>query len=419
MDLGSAEVLEDTQATQMNEKTDFFDTNVLLESYNDLSSSFRNYVLSHSNEYSVQLAVELQSENTKLKKDKFLLTQQIVKVLEENRKLSLKDGTEIGKGTEAHEVEMSLWHIDKGNGNNEEIRSLRTELEALGKIVEKQDSVIKALENELKVSGEKIRLPGLEVELKNCYVMKANLEDLSGSCKKYREYCKDLKNQLKGFCDEVRILRKVAADLSSEKLLMGKIQESLIYENTSLTKILKDYENLSLTQIQNHYTSDLTNLIQTYSKEILNLNQANFKLSSENQDLETKLLSLATQSSKKTDEFSQNLQEKQQIFTSQQEKLKNLQKELNEEKSANLELKSNLETSQKECEELQKNCKRTKNELESVKTVLGKRIDQLDKTVLLKSQEIEKLHSTSQSTLEKLIVLLHQFTKQSGNLSST
>jgi len=228
-----------------------------------------------------------------------------------------------------------------------------------------------------------------------------------------------LKNQLKGFCDEVRILRKVAADLSSEKLLMGKIQESLIYENTSLTKILKDYENLSLTQIQNHYTSDLTNLIQTYSKEILNLNQANFKLSSENQDLETKLLSLATQSSKKTDEFSQNLQEKQQIFTSQQEKLKNLQKELNEEKSANLELKSNLETSQKECEELQKNCKRTKNELESVKTVLGKRIDQLDKTVLLKSQEIEKLHSTSQSTLEKLIVLLHQFTKQSGNLSST
>ena len=151
----------------------------------------------------------------------------------------------------------------------------------------------------------------------------------------------------------------------------------------------------------------------------MNLTQANFKLSSEKQDLEAKLWSLANQSNKKTEEFLQNLQEKEQIFTIQQEKLKNLQKELNEEKSLNLELKSNLEISLKECEELQKNCKRTKNELESVKTVLGKRIEQLDKTILSKSQEVEKLHSTSHSNLEKLVVLLHQITKQERDLSLT
>ena len=229
MDIRSTEILEDTQVTQIEENTekiDFFDTKVLLESYNDLSNSFRNYVLSHSNEYSVKLAIELQIENVKLKKDKFLLTQRIVRVLEENKKLRLKDGIEIDMGTEAKDVEMSLWHIDKGNEVKDEVKSLMTELEAMGKIVEKQDCFVKALENELKVSGEKIRLPELEVELGNCYVLKANLEDLSESCKKYREYCKDLKNQLQGFCDEVRVLRKVAADMKTEKSLMIKIQES-------------------------------------------------------------------------------------------------------------------------------------------------------------------------------------------------
>lgn len=388
---------------------ELLNTSQLLISYNDLSNSFRDYVASHSNDYAVKLALELQAENKKLKNEKIALSQQIVRVLEENQILRVGGADAKDKNEIFDVLNKNLWKLE--NENSQEVRELRAELSIAKDVIDKQDKAIKAFELELKCEGNKFKMPGLEGVVKDYYALKAKFEDLSETCERYRGCCKELKNQLSGVCEEVRELRRAAADLNDEKNLLEKMQESLIYENSSQSKIIKNYENLTLNQINHFYTSDITNQIQCYIKKILELNQANCTLSIQNQDLETKLSYLQTQSIHHSNSLKKSISEKQELSSIHEEKLRKLLEKSENEQKRSEELQKDLENLQTEFEEVQKLAKRTKNELESVKTVLGRKIDQLEKTVQGKTEEIAKLESTNQKMLEKLVTLLYQTTK--------